>query len=287
MTKEELASILRAKGVIAMIENVCHFVPTYRDYDSIRTILFVYEGKPKDCPQLRSETVYKVVFVCEGEGRLHTRGNIQPLAPGDVFFIFPSTPSRIENTGGLKYMYITFTGLRGNRIMEQLGITPNRFLFHENEALRPVWHEGLSMGERFSDLISESVLLRTFAFLGNRQQSGEEHPHRNNIVSHIQKHVDENFSLSDFSLAALSRELSYNPKYLSTVFKKQMGVGVVEYLQTIRMQQARTMLKQGYTSVSDVAAACGFADPQYFSKVFKKQMGKTPTAYINDIQKTN
>jgi two-component system response regulator YesN len=100
----------------------------------------------------------------------------------------------------------------------------------------------------------------------------------------IQKYVNEHFSDSEFSLERLGNELKYNKKYLSTVFKRHVGVGIVEYLHTIRIQHACTMLRQGFTSVSDVALRCGYPDSQYFSKVFKRRMNMSPREYIASVK---
>jgi AraC-like DNA-binding protein len=44
------------------------------------------------------------------------------------------------------------------------------------------------------------------------------------------------------------------------------------------------MLKQGFTSVSDVALRCGYPDAQYFSKVFKRRMNLSPREYIASVK---
>ena len=62
-------------------------------------------------------------------------------------------------------------------------------------------------------------------------------------------------------------------------------MGVSEYIATIRIQYACTLMEQGLSSVSDIALLCGFSDPLYFSKVFKKRMGISPRAHINEIRK--
>ena len=52
-------------------------------------------------------------------------------------------------------------------------------------------------------------------------------------------------------------------------------------LNTVRIQHACTLIEQGFTSVSDIASCCGYADPEYFSKVFRGKMGVSPGAYIH------
>ncbi|MBQ9940191.1 MAG: helix-turn-helix transcriptional regulator [Clostridia bacterium] len=86
-------------------------------------------------------------------------------------------------------------------------------------------------------------------------------------------------------MKAISKELSYSPKYISTIFIKKFNVGIAEYLNTIRLQNACTVMDREITSVSDISNQCGFSDPQYFSKVFKQKMGMSPTTYTKNISR--
>ena len=261
-------------------ENICHFIPYRNDDHSIHTIHFVLETQKQVYRSLKTESVYKIYYVSKGQGLLHTTGEIAALSEGDIFFSFPAFPFAIESGDDLEYMYISFLGSRGNMIMEKLNIGPHHFIFHGFDHLSEFWRASIQCTGIFSDLISESVLLYTFSQLGVRLslQTNEtnEAPGAGLL---IKKYIDDHYSDTAFSVAAISRELQYNPKYVSAVFKKTFGVGIIEYLTTIRIQQACTMIEQGFTSVSDIGFRCGFSDPQYFSKVFKKRMGLAPEHY--------
>ena len=279
-------AILSEEGGRIMAEqNVCRFVPREINDHSIHTVHFVLETKEQLYTGLRLKSLYTVYYVLQGKGRLHARGQVMPLCPGDVFFSFPAEPFAIESVEDFQYMYISFLGARGNRIMEQLGVSPKAMLYPSCPELETVWVQGLESPAELSDIASEAVLLHTFAYLGKRlpkfscRDGG-----RIDLVSMIQKYVDEHFSDPDFSLERLGSDLKYNKKYLSTVFKRHVGVGIVEYLHTVRIQHACTMLKQGFTSVSDVALRCGYPDAQYFSKVFKRRMSLAPREYMASIK---
>ena len=266
-------------------QNVCRFVPREINDHSIHTVHFVLETKEQIYTGLRLKSLYTVYFVLRGQGKLHTRGEVLDLTEGDVFFSFPAEPFAIESVADFQYMYISFLGARGNRIMEKLGVSPKAVLFSGCKELETVWMQGLQNPAELSDIASEAVLLHTFAYLGRRLPEfsfGDKG--RIDLVSMIQKYVDEHFSDPDFSLERLGNDLKYNKKYLSTVFKRHVGVGIVEYLHTVRIQHACTMLKQGYTSVSDVALRCGYPDAQYFSKVFKRRMSISPREYMATIK---
>ena len=266
-------------------QNVCRFVPREINDHSIHTVHFVLETKEQLYTGLRLKSLYTMYFVIQGTGKLHTRGDVLTLQKGDVFFSFPAEPFAIESVAGFQYMYISFLGARGNRIMDKLGISPKAPVYTDCEELTSVWTQGVHSPAELSDIASEAVLLHTFAFLGGRlPEFSSRDEGRIDLISMIQKYVDEHFSDPDFSLERLGSDLKYNKKYLSTVFKRHVGVGIVEYLHTVRIQHACTMLRQGFTSVSDVALRCGYPDAQYFSKVFKRRMTISPREYIASLK---
>ena len=184
-------------------------------------------------------------------------------------------------------MYISFVGLRGNMIMERLNINNSNFIFHNATEIYDFWQKGLYTGSNMMDLISESVLLYTFSFLGDRILQKDNNSKQNHSVDAIKKYLDDHFTDQSLSLEKMSNELSYSKKYVSYLFKKVFGLGIIEYLNTIRIQNACAMIKQDFTSVNDIASRCGYSDAQYFSKIFKTKMGVTPTQYIKAIQIEN
>ena len=264
-----------------MEQNICHFIPFRKDIHSIQTINFVLQTKQQPCTRLKTESTYKMYYVCSGKGYIHTAGKRTPLSQGDLFFTFPATPFAIESKENFHYMYISFVGYRGNELMETLHINSQQFVFHNANEVSDFWEKGLHANETVMDLMSESILLYTFAFLRERLLPEGYNLKQNHSVELIKKYIDEHFSEHNFSLENISQELSYNPKYISHIFKKQIGTGIVDYLNMIRIQNACTMLEQGFTSISDIADRCGYSDAQYFSKVFKSRMGYAPTQHIS------
>lgn len=266
-------------------QNVCRFVPREINDHSIHTVHFVLETKEQIYTGLRLKSLYTMYFVLQGTGKLHTRGDVLSLREGDVFFSFPADPFAIESVSDFKYMYISFLGARGNRIMDKLKISAQNPKIEGCGELATVWTQGLRTPAELSDIASEAVLLHSFAYLGGRLSGFASHDEgRTDLISLIQKYMDEHFSDPDFSLELLGSDLKYNKKYLSTVFKRHVGVGIVEYLHTVRIQHACTMLKQGFSSVSDVALRCGYPDAQYFSKVFKRRMTISPREYMASVK---
>ena len=85
------------------------------------------------------------------------------------------------------------------------------------------------------------------------------------------------------SLKNLSEELNVNASYLSTVFKKEMGQTVTEYINQRRVEIAILYLNTSSMQIQDIAFRVGICDVNYFSKVFKKITGMTPTKYREKV----
>ena len=70
-------------------------------------------------------------------------------------------------------------------------------------------------------------------------------------------------------------------------FKQQVGTSPVQYILSLRMVNAQSLLEQTNYSVGEIAAIVGYDNPLYFSRVFHKEMGVSPMQYRKDKLKTS
>ena len=91
-------------------------------------------------------------------------------------------------------------------------------------------------------------------------------------------YIQENYS-RDISLDDVSKEVNISPYYFSKLFKEEAGENFIEYLTRIRIETAKTMLKDPNLSIKEIGVLSGYVDPNYFSRIFKKQTDMTPREY--------
>ena len=84
---------------------------------------------------------------------------------------------------------------------------------------------------------------------------------------------------ADLSLKALASEQNISAGYLSSVFSKEVGETLTDYVNTRRVKLAKHLLSTTSLQVQTIAQHCGFTDLHYFSRVFKKIAGTTPLSY--------
>lgn len=94
------------------------------------------------------------------------------------------------------------------------------------------------------------------------------------IIKYINKHYDEQLTIE-----AIEGHCRYSRFYISRAFKEITGLTIMEYLNAIRIEKAKSLLQIGALSISEIAAGCGFVSQSYFGKVFKKSVGISPLEY--------
>lgn len=98
------------------------------------------------------------------------------------------------------------------------------------------------------------------------------------VVAYINLHYEEELCLE--SMAEITETSS---KYFSNFFKKAVGVNFVEYLNKVRMQHAKELLRMTKFTVSDVGTKVGFSNLSTFTSTFKKYTGGTPSEYRKSV----
>jgi YesN/AraC family two-component response regulator len=96
-----------------------------------------------------------------------------------------------------------------------------------------------------------------------------------NMMSYIEEHcIDQ-----DFSLTYLSDHFGLNSSYLSRLFKEESGETFISYVTRVRLEYAKTLLRETPRSIKDVSLRVGYLNPLTFTRIFKKNTGITPSVY--------
>ncbi|HUO56609.1 MAG TPA: AraC family transcriptional regulator, partial [bacterium] len=80
-------------------------------------------------------------------------------------------------------------------------------------------------------------------------------------------------------ISSLAKLAGVSPATFSRWFKKANGVGLEAYLQDLRLNEARRLLKTGSLPISKIAGACGFKSRSYFVRLFRKKTGMAPAQF--------
>ena len=169
-----------------------------------------------------------------------------------------------------------------NQLNQEGGLTPETlFQFHEH--FLPLFLGAMQHWEKDQDHFQQSGLRRHNASLRLPSPDVENSASKGKcqgrsqierILSYIQKNLTRNISRSE-----ISKALYLNPEYLSRLFKREMGIGLAEYLIQERMRLAQSLLKNTSFSISIIASRVGYVNFSHFAKVFKQEFGVSPSEY--------
>lgn len=103
-------------------------------------------------------------------------------------------------------------------------------------------------------------------------------------VERILNYIHQNYQ-QDLSLERLSELTDLHPGYISSLFKNEVGLTFIQYLQEYRMEKAREWIRSRPSmSIPVIASQVGYENPQHFMKVFKKHVGCTPGTFREQCQ---
>ena len=98
------------------------------------------------------------------------------------------------------------------------------------------------------------------------------------LVQKVITQIDSDLT-ADLSLNALAALLSVNASYLSSLFKKETGSTLTDYVNHRRIEHGILLLNSTTLQIQTIAQYCGIPDVNYFTKLFKRYIGKTPKEY--------
>ncbi|MGM0175039.1 helix-turn-helix transcriptional regulator [Enterococcus sp. DIV0800] len=91
---------------------------------------------------------------------------------------------------------------------------------------------------------------------------------------------------NDLSLATIANHFGINPNYLSRIFKQEQGLGIKEYILTIKLNYAKRLLTTTNLSINEIAEQAFFYDAKHFMRVFKQKNSLTPSQYREENSQT-
>jgi AraC-like DNA-binding protein len=127
----------------------------------------------------------------------------------------------------------------------------------------------------------QTFMEKSFYDFADRVNKDKQHKYKTPIIecqSYIFKHLYE-----DITLEQLANVVNVHPNYLSTLFKKEVGLTVKEYILKQKVDEAKKLLTHSDYSLSEIYTWLNFHDQSHFTKVFKKYAGTTPKKYKSQL----
>ena len=140
----------------------------------------------------------------------------------------------------------------------------------------------MKIDESSSELSIYKTLIQTtldYATLVHKSKISAEYPPViRRCIQYIASHTHQNISLDE-----LAEGSGYSKEYIAKLFRKHVGLPIGEHIQMVRIEEAKSLLRQGKSS-GEVAYILNYTSQSYFTRQFKKQTGMTPMVYHNMLK---
>ena len=160
---------------------------------------------------------------------------------------------------------------------EQTGSTKFVLNYMEKAAF-PKKYQEESVKEYLFQLVKELC-----AYISSNEKEKRDNKH---FGAQVMEYVQKNYQNPDLNISIAALHFGITPSYLSTLFKEQTGLNLLDYINRTRVEKAKQLLAQDY-SLAEVSEKTGFRSSGALIRVFKKIMGVTPGQMKNLIIKEN
>ncbi|GKX31477.1 AraC family transcriptional regulator [Vallitalea longa] len=254
----------------------------------------------------------EIAYVVEGTGFHRINDQLIEVTKGDLFIINSHTPHEFCYNKKVKYSPLIIYNclFKDNFIDDKLNGKNNLSYFrnnyllkelfpdnHPNEIIRVAEDGNSNIEEIFDKMLREyltgepgyvqmlrvyivELLVIIFRLYKYKEEPKNYVDEKNkNIISRVINYIEINYSCH-ITLTNMAKTYGYTPDYFSKLFKKTVGISLINYVQKIRIKEACKLLKSPNDyKVIEIANKVGYKDIKFFNYIFKKIVGMTPSKY--------
>ena len=129
-----------------------------------------------------------------------------------------------------------------------------------------------------------NIMLRTITIIERYledfdSEAAEEINDKSNFYQQIKEYIDSHYQNPNLSVTELSSIFKTNSSYLSSQFKKEFDIGLLDYITSVRISAAKKLLVTTNSPNTEISQQVGYANARTFLRAFSKSEGITPKEY--------
>ena len=103
------------------------------------------------------------------------------------------------------------------------------------------------------------------------KRTGVTHPKMLAAIGYMEAHIEQPIPIS-----ILAKEIAMSPRQMERLFKSELATTPTAFYNDLRLEKARTLLRQTALGIQEIAVATGYNTASYFTKTYKARFGHTP-----------
>lgn len=249
----------------------------------------VFVGKICEIPYpSHVHDVVEIICLQTGYMRITIAGKSMMLMPGDIAIAFPTLPHSYDevsaDASGLTMIFIPDTIMEFHHTFRTM--TPvHPLLLGQDKVpeLDPIiaGMQKISAREQNSQLILGYLhLFLSYLFTCLPLVKSEHNPY-STMAFQVLNYISEHFT-EPLTLETTARTLGISRIHLSHIFSQQLHINFRQYINTLRIDLARTLLRNPSYSISQIAYQCGYGNQRTFHRAFLAQCGMPPNQFRSE-----
>ncbi|WP_096437314.1 AraC family transcriptional regulator [Alteribacter populi] len=228
----------------------------------------------------------ELFYIVSGKGSFVLREKEIPVKENDLVIINPNVEHTEKSNlqDPLEYLALGVEGLSFS-LSKEKEAEIELFTYHgESEEiifyLKKLLYE-IQNHEREYEIVCQNILEVLIIKLKREKNLSIQSSKPKNInktVAFCKYYINQNFR-ENITLDTLAKVGNINKYYLAHRFKKDLDITPIEYLNQVRIKEAKLLLETTDHSIAEIATFNGFKSQSFFSQAFKRSTGLTPTQY--------
>lgn len=248
---------------------------------------------------------YTLLYIISGKGRYEIDQSTYSVQDGSLLLIPPNTPTKfhIERSIDIRWIHFDFTySSIGNRLVDddyydfnatqKSLIRPKLYLSNGSQLPSVVNVKNIDgmtslilqlfdydqSDDKYRQLLCKSVFLQILHHILSQieeHQSSEHGSNRERYLFEMTSYMEQNY-YNKLSLDEISNYAGISPNYANNIYKEKTGLTIIQYLNTLRVEKAISLLSSSDMKVEQIADYVGINDRHYFSRLVKKHSGLSP-----------
>lgn len=251
----------------------------------IKKIITVIQGKNEKHHKLlnvKSRHSDAFVYVISGSCTYRFDDKTEfKVTAGDVFYLpYQSIYTMYIHTDDYKFIFCDF---------EFADPSPRLSILFPHQDLKNVDTLFIKLLNRYRSSMKNtyiecmSILYNIYSLLLQDTQKSYLDKNKGINMLEAKRYIEDNFNLPELSISMIAEKIGISEVYLRKLFRAQYATSPAKYLISLRLKNAKKLMKYPFLTLEECALQSGFSSLQYFCRLFKKETGISPGKYRKEL----
>lgn len=224
----------------------------------------------------------EIIYIIKGTIEFNFNSEIFTASDRELVFINSNTVHsfrHISPTVDYYFLVIENKFLENNNLYSKTTFFERKLNDEESIAFFEKIIKEKQKNDGFSNISIISIIISLFIQLNRKHLTKPNLSKVTNkqlyLVKNILTYINENYK-EKLKIEDIANQFYFSKSYLSHTFKKITGLSIIDYVNLVKCQTAKTLILNG-SEILEAAKECGFTDFSYFTRVFKKTLGVLPS----------